>query len=329
VGLESRLQLASRGLSVARDLSAGDYVSAAVSGLGVAANLDVARNPEGTLLGDASRLADAGLGAYRSQSGLESAQAAIEDAEARVRIARASGDPAALEQAEATLREARRGLETSVMGAIASGESLIETAAAVKAARDERAALAEQQRLVAAQAQETQPAEAAREAETAAPASEVPAAEATSEAPGFAALREPYAVVEVEKGLTVWEVSMRTGVPVERILEFNQENGNDLDPQRLNVGGQILVPTKPSEVRFEPKSADEVRAMQRTARRAQPQRPAGPGARHPRRHLRRGAAAQGPPHLRRAATPAAAAELELLGSTSPRLRSSRGIRSAG
>ena len=48
VGLESGLQLASRGPSVARDLSAGDFASGAVSSLGVAANLDVARHPEAT-----------------------------------------------------------------------------------------------------------------------------------------------------------------------------------------------------------------------------------------------------------------------------------------
>jgi LysM repeat protein len=321
VGLESRLQLASRSLSVARDVSAGDYVSAAVSGLGVAANLDVARHPGGTTLGDASRLADAGFGAYRSQRGLESAHAAVADAEARVRIARASGDRAAVEQAEAALRQARRGLETSVMGAIAAGESVVETAAAVRGQLAERAERAEQQRLEAERARETRPAEASGEALASAPQ-----ADTASEVRGFAALREkpePYDVVAVEKGRTVWEVSMRTGVPVARILEFNQENGNALDPQRLAVGTQILVPTKPGEVRFQPKSGDEVRAMQRAARaqrgfNEQVSQALGiPGVSSDEAKQLRGLVAS----VESRNTTAAAAELEkLLGSSSPLLQ---------
>jgi LysM repeat protein len=49
-------------------------------------------------------------------------------------------------------------------------------------------------------------------------------------------------VVTVEPGTTVWEISQRTGVPVERILEFNAELGNELEPRSLQVGQTIAVP---------------------------------------------------------------------------------------
>ncbi|MGH7701845.1 MAG: hypothetical protein ACREMO_02035, partial [Gemmatimonadales bacterium] len=342
VGLESRLQLVSRALNVARDVSGKDYLSAAVSGLGVAANLDATKNPQGSTLGDASRIIEANFGYYRSLGGLDAARSAVDDAEARVRIATASGDAAAVEQAEGALRQARRGLETATMGSIASGQSLVDTAAAVRSDREQRAVVLEQKRLEQERAKDPKYAEALgqadasqsegqaahellgarandaslspedRESATAA-AGEILTAyarlekarqegadaatlgtltaaldsasdaarrvdehiqigvlvrETSSPGPGFAAMRqkvEPHGVVEVKKGLTVWEVSMRTGVPVERILQFNRENGNDFDPNRMPVGMNILVPTGEGESRFAPKTEGEIRAMQRAA----------------------------------------------------------------
>jgi hypothetical protein len=85
-----------------------------------------------------------------------------------------------------------------------------------------------------------------------------------------AALRPPpqVGVANIERGMTVWEISQRTGVPVERLLEFNAEQGNPLDVRALRVGQQVLVPLGENEVRFTPKTAQEVRAMQQAALRA-------------------------------------------------------------
>jgi hypothetical protein len=138
-GAASRLQLLGQGLGVARDVSAGDYMSAAVGGLQAASNLDAARK-EGasSTLTDAARMAEAGLGYYRSQRGLSSAQKTVEEAEALLVSARAQGDPALVEKAEGELRQARRGLESAAMGGLAAGESLIATAQSVAKGRAKR-----------------------------------------------------------------------------------------------------------------------------------------------------------------------------------------------
>jgi LysM repeat protein len=80
---------------------------------------------------------------------------------------------------------------------------------------------------------------------------------------GFASLRVPERVgkATVRPGATVWELSQRTGVPVERILEFNAQMGQPIDPSRLKVGQEILVPLGADEVRFRPKTAEEVQRM--------------------------------------------------------------------
>jgi hypothetical protein len=83
-------------------------------------------------------MAEAGLGYYRSQQGLSSAQKAVEGAEARLAAARGRGDPALVAQAEAELRQARRGVESAAMGTLAAGESLIGTAQSVASDRANR-----------------------------------------------------------------------------------------------------------------------------------------------------------------------------------------------
>jgi len=76
-------------------------------------------------------------------------------------------------------------------------------------------------------------------------------------------LKQPEKVgtVTVRAGATVWELSQRTGVPVERILEFNAQMGQPIDPARLQVGQQILVPLGADEVTFRPRTAEEVQRM--------------------------------------------------------------------
>jgi len=94
-----------------------------------------------------------------------------------------------------------------------------------------------------------------------------PAAARPEASPPHAALRTPEKVgsVTVARGMTVWEISQRTGVPVERILEFNKELGQTIDPTKLQVGQEIHVPLGDSDIQFQPKTAEEVRAMQRAA----------------------------------------------------------------
>ena len=112
-----------------------------------------------------------------------------------------------------------------------------------------------------------------------------PAAEPA--APGYAALgtptltptrtSTPYDVVTVQRGMTVWEASQRSGVPVERILEFNAEQGNAFDPLRLQVGQKILVPRGEGDVQFTPQTTEQIEAAKRAAlearRAAQPASP--------------------------------------------------------
>ena len=82
-------------------------------------------------LADAANLADAALGAHQASRRESSANAAVEDAERALRVARYTGDPAAIRQAEATLAQARKAREGALMGGIAASESLLETAAAI------------------------------------------------------------------------------------------------------------------------------------------------------------------------------------------------------
>ena len=87
-------------------------------------------------------------------------------------------------------------------------------------------------------------------------------ADAVAEATRTAArVPEKVGQVTVRPGATVWELSERTGVPVERILEFNAQMGQPLDPARLQVGQKILVPLGRDEVKARPKSAEEVQAL--------------------------------------------------------------------
>ena len=94
-----------------------------------------------------------------------------------------------------------------------------------------------------------------------------PTAAEAEPAPGLASLRRPQRIgsAQVTKGVTVWEVSQRTGVPVDRILEFNAQSGNPLDPNRLQIGQQILVPLDEEDIKFEPRSAEQVQEMKQRA----------------------------------------------------------------
>jgi LysM repeat protein len=103
-------------------------------------------------------------------------------------------------------------------------------------------------------------------AEAVAEASAGPPTTRTSAGPaptGLAPSRQPEKVgkATVRPGATVWELSQRTGVSVERILEFNAQMGQSIDPNRLQVGQEILVPLGADDVTFRPRTADEVQRM--------------------------------------------------------------------
>ncbi len=140
VTLDVALRTAWRGLNVARGIHDRDYAAAGVSALGFAAvGLQAAGKEPANKLGftDAANLADAALGAHQAGRGEASANAAVEDAERALRVARYTGDPAAIRQAEATLAQARKAGEGALMGGIAASESLLETAATLGEKRHE------------------------------------------------------------------------------------------------------------------------------------------------------------------------------------------------
>ncbi len=85
--------------------------------------------------------------------------------------------------------------------------------------------------------------------------------------PGLASLRRPSRIdaYKITPNLTIWEVSQATGVPEDRIREFNAQNGNPLKDTKLPIDGQIFVPMDPEDVKFPPKTHTEIRAMQREA----------------------------------------------------------------
>ena len=86
--------------------------------------------------------------------------------------------------------------------------------------------------------------------------------------PGHAAIMDPakLGTVTIAKGMTLWEISQRTGVPVERIKEINAQLGQPIvNERKLQQGQVVVVPLGDEEVKFPPKSAEEVLAMQRAA----------------------------------------------------------------
>jgi len=112
--------------------SAGDYLGAAVGGLGMGANVDAARHGgASSALTDVARMAEAGLDYHRSQQAISDAEEAVEYAEARLAAARTMGDTELVREAELGLSQARRQHESAAMGGIAAGESLIGTAQSV------------------------------------------------------------------------------------------------------------------------------------------------------------------------------------------------------
>ncbi len=327
------LEMIGRGLGVARDVSGKDYLSAAVGGLSLSASLDSRRRPDGSTFGDAARLAEASIGHYQSQKGLSAAEKAVEEAEARLRIAQSSGNPEAIQRAQDDVNRTRRGRESAVMGALGAAESLVQTGQSVAEARQQRpievalrrsvptlekglatgkdlqalagdatvpeplrqAAGAESARLADAstsfqQAMIEAKGDPAREQAAkqryeatladidasrqqihlAVAAAKEPRARPAETSPGFASLRPQPSIgsVEIQNGMTLWEVSQRTGVPVERLRQFNREQGNPLVDEKLPIGGRILVPLGEEERAFTPRTAEEVRAQQRAARAA-------------------------------------------------------------
>jgi LysM repeat protein len=342
---QQNLRLVSQALGVAQGVAAKDLASAAVSGLAIGATLANApqaagqsRSTSATLLNDAANLAQAALGYYQAEKGRTAADGAVAQAQSRLDAARASGNPEAVRQAEADLRRAKAGAESALMGGIAAGESLLETARDIggqhrsraeltRAQKSSEEAIAERARLGALADDPESPAllrtaartatdlldragaefqqavleaggdadkvKTAREAydasrkavvdtmDRAARARAAPPTIADSPATdpgtaaipptGFASLRPPSDVqaFKITKGMTIWEVSQLTGVPEERIREFNAQNGNPLEDTKLQIGQQILVPGDPTEIRFPPKDPTEVRAMQSAALAAQ------------------------------------------------------------
>ncbi len=104
-------------------------------------------------------------------------------------------------------------------------------------------------------------------AESGSPTPASPASSEASGSPGLASMQRPQRIgtAQVTKGVTVWEISQRTGVPVERILEFNAQSGNPLDPRNLQIGQQILVPMDKEDVKFKALSAEQVRDLRQKA----------------------------------------------------------------
>ncbi len=102
-----------------------------------------------------------------------------------------------------------------------------------------------------------------RAAESGSPKQASSASTEADETPGLASMRRPQriAAAKMTKGVTVWEISQRTGVPVERILEFNAQSGNPLDPKNLQIGQQILVPMDAEDIKFKALSAEQVRDL--------------------------------------------------------------------
>jgi LysM repeat protein len=335
-GLDQALRGASRGLSVAQGVQSGDYASAGVNALGLAAVGRAAlgaETPDKLGLTDAANLADAGLAYHQTNAAGAAADQAVAGAEAALEAARGSGDTAAVQAAQANLDQARRAREGALMGAIGAGDSLVLTAAGIgqkfhdirevqrikEVAAEQRAAFdkeveravatwedadeqeqawLEQVRDESLSPQEREAAAAgiqalrqAKEAYNAAiegaPGDPEALHAATvafedlqgqietevanrASAPAYAALRDQsptpaprrHGIATVERGMTVWEISQRSGVPVDRILEFNAEQGNSLDPRKLQIGQEVLVPLGEGDVQFTPKSVEEVRAMQ-------------------------------------------------------------------
>ena len=138
--LDVALRTAWRGLNVAQAIHDRDYAAAGVSALGLAAVARQATGSEpskGLGLTDATNMADAALGYHQASRGEAAANAAVADAERALRVARSTGDPAAIRQAEANLQQTRRAREGALMGGIAAGETLLETAAALGQKRQE------------------------------------------------------------------------------------------------------------------------------------------------------------------------------------------------
>ncbi len=134
VTLDVALRTAWRGLSVARGIHDRDYAAAGVSALGLAAVARQATGAESSEklgLTDAANLADAALGYHKASRGEGAANAAVAQAERALRAARLGGDADAIRQAEANLQQTRKAREGALMGGIAAGETLLETAAAI------------------------------------------------------------------------------------------------------------------------------------------------------------------------------------------------------
>jgi hypothetical protein len=152
-GREAIFRAVSRGLSGAGDIVRRDWEGAAVSGLGMAAAVQggLSRRPGATeggtkqggwipaqsTLNDLSNMADAALSYRQAEKGLAAGNERVEEAERALRAARVSGDPELVRQAEANLREARRDREGALMGAIGTGDSLVQTAARIGQRRQE------------------------------------------------------------------------------------------------------------------------------------------------------------------------------------------------
>ncbi len=239
--LGRHLARASQGLSVTRAVHDRDYASAGAGALALGASLHGNRR-----LASAAEMAQAGASYHQADRAQARAREAVQQAKAQLEAAKRRGDPERIRLAEQAVRRAEGGLKAAAQGAGAAMQGLQSTA----------------ERIARSAMGPTVSTGEASEATKASSAAGSPPAEAT---PSKAPPPKEVAVVKVQRGMTVWEISMQTGVPVDRILAVNAELGNAIDPKRLQVGQEIVVPGGVNEVKFTPKTPQQVQAMKEAA----------------------------------------------------------------
>ena len=69
----------------------------------------------------------------------------------------------------------------------------------------------------------------------------------------------------VAKGQTLWEIELRLGLPSGSLEKYNAEQGNKLDPSKLQVGQEIKVPWDQMD-KTKAKTSEQIEAMQSAAR---------------------------------------------------------------
>jgi hypothetical protein len=239
--LTTRLGQMAQGLDVARAVNEKDYVSAGAAALGLGASVRGGRD-----LAQAAAMAQSGAAYHQARQSEAAAKAALDHANAQLELARRSGNGDRIRAAEEAVEQAERSWRAAIEGGAAAVQGLQSTAEQIAT-----------QRRVDSLLSSVKPA---------APGAADATAPASPDTAGGAPRREAD-VYTLGRGGTVWEISMRTGVPVERILAFNAEQGNPLgDVTRLPIGQPILVPQGAAERTFTPRTDVQIEAMRREAR---------------------------------------------------------------